>query len=353
LIKEPGSFTKEVEMFMKLIKCTVNTGRLIAGWVIYAVTRKTPAYAYQAMIQLFCLTKGRSSDLLSWLIGLLGSPYAFGRSADGVLGNMAGSDRGGVVSNLRTQGYHVFDTKLPGEFCDRLLEFALSHPCVMRPMDGEGQEKSRRVVYPRGKPETVRYDFTPQDLLANKDVQTLLADMSFPAVAQDYLGARPVMDVLSMWWHTAYSDQPDMDAAQYYHFDMDRPKWVKFFIYLTDVTTDSGPHTFIEGSQQTGGIPESMLKKGYARLTDEEVELHYGREKVVEFVAPRGTIIAEDTRGLHKGKHVAQGDRLILQIQFSNSLFGGYYPKATLTDIENLNLKARVAEYPDIYSSYR
>ena len=338
-------------MFVKLLKGTMHTGRLLAGLLVYAVSGKTPAYAYQSMISLFCLTKGRSSDMLSAAIGLIRKPYAFG-TAEGVLGSMTELAKERVVSDLREHGYHVFDARLSEAMCDRLLEYAVSHPCKMRPMEGDGPDKARRVVYPRGNPETVRYDFSTQDLLADKDVQALLADMSFPSVAQDYLGARPVVDVLGMWWHTAYSDKPDMDAAQYYHFDMDRPKWLKFFIYLTDVTADNGPHTFIAGSQQTGGIPESMLKKGYARLGDEEVEGHYGRERVVEFVAPRGTIIAEDTRGLHKGKHVKHGDRLILQIQFSNSLFGGYYPKARLGKDVTESLRSRTGQYPDLYTSY-
>ena len=33
-------------------------------------------------------------------------------------------------------------------------------------------------------------------------------------------------------------------------------------------------------------------------------------------------MIVEDTRGLHKGKHVEKGDRLIFQLQFTSSLFG-------------------------------
>lgn len=329
----------------------MHTGRLLAGLLVYVVSKKTPAFAYQSMISLFCITKGRSNDLLSDAIGLMKEPYEFGK-AEGVLGSMAGQERQKVASNLREHGYHVFDARLPDEMCDRLLEYAISHPCKMRPMAGEGPEKAVCVVYPRGKPETVRYDFSTQDLLANMDVQNLLADVSFPAVAQDYLGARPVVDVLSMWWHTAYSDKPDMDAAQYYHFDMDRPKWVKFFIYLTDVTPDNGPHTFIEGSQQTGGIPASMLKRGYTRLSDEEVEGQYTQEKIVEFIALRGTIIAEDTRGLHKGKHVKQRDRLILQIQFSNSLFGGYYPKASLGADVTESLRNNIRQYPELYSAY-
>jgi hypothetical protein len=96
---------------------------------------------------------------------------------------------------------------------------------------------------------------------------------------------------------------------------------------LTDVGPENGPHKFIAGSHRTGGIPGELLKKGYARLTDEEVAPHYRPADFIEFTAPRGTIIAEDTRGLHKGQHVNSGHRLMLQIQFSNSLFGPPYPK--------------------------
>src|SRR6185437_17098348 len=87
-------------------------------------------------------------------------------------------------------------------------------------------------------------------------------------------------------------------------------------------------HSFVRGSHRTGGIPSALLSKGYARLTDEDVARHYARTDVMEFLAPRGTVLAEDTRGLHKGLPVRRGDRLMLQLQFSNSLFGGYYPPA-------------------------
>ncbi len=325
---------------------------LLVGLLIYSVTRKTPAFAYQSMVHLFCITKGRSNDWLSILFGYIKMPYNFGKEADGILGNMSWDDKQGVVEDLRNKGYHVFASKLPDDLCDRLLEYALIQPCLSRPMDGEGKEKEKYGVYPRSSPEVARYDFTTQDLLRNKDIQGLLIDMSFPAVASEYLGARAIVDVLSMWWHTSFSNTPDMKAAQYYHFDMDRPKWLKFFIYLTDVTINTGAHMFVEWSQKTNGIPSSMLKKGYARLTDEEVEEYYGKEKIIEFIAPRGTIIAEDTRGLHKWKHVHKDDRLILQIQFSNSMFGGDYPDSRFeTNVEE-KLQEKMTKYPDLYASY-
>jgi hypothetical protein len=88
------------------------------------------------------------------------------------------------------------------------------------------------------------------------------------------------------------------------------------------------------------------------RLTDEEVASAFDDNKIIEFSAPRGTIIAEDTRGLHKGKHVQKGDRLIFQIQFSNSLFGGYYPKFWMGNEVTERLRDTSKRFPDLYSAY-
>jgi hypothetical protein len=178
-----------------------------------------------------------------------------------------------------------------------------------------------------------------------------MADRSFIAVAQNYLQAQPIVDVVAMWWNVM-SPRPDKEAAQYWHFDMDRIKWLKFFVYLTDVGPENGPHSFVAGSHRSGGIPASLLKKGYARLTDEEVGSNYSVDRFVEFTAPRGTVIAEDTRGLHKGKHITKGDRLIFQMQFSNSLFGGEYPVSRIGELKNTDLAGMVARFPRMYSNY-
>ena len=334
------------------LRALINTINLMIGLVAYLFFKKTPAYAYQGMVGLFCTTKGYSNDFLSWVIGLFKRPVHL-INASGILGNMSEANlREPIVSDLREHGYHVFENRLPDELCDRLLKYATSQPCKIRPMAGNQLGEPVEAIYQRGAPRAVRYDFDTQDLLNNQDVQSLLSDLSFAAVAQNYLGARPVIDVLSMWWHTNFSDKPDSEAAQYFHFDMDRPKWLKFFIYLTNVETTNGPHSFVAGSHKAGAIPSALLKKGYARLTDDEVTSNFDKKDVIEFNAPRGTIIAEDTRGLHKGKHVSEGDRLLLQIQFSNSLFGGFYPKAKLGSQLSDELKNNVAHYPWLYAAY-
>jgi len=162
----------------------------------------------------------------------------------------------------------------------------------------------------------------------------------------------PLLDMVAMWWHTAFGDQPSAEAAQLYHFDMDRIRWVKVFIHLTDVTADTGPHCFVSGSHRTGAIPRDLLERGYARLSDEDVRARFGKERLIEHLGPRGTILVEDTRGLHKGKVVTHGDRLLLQLEFTSSLFGANYTRGTLPEQVVPELAARLAQQPEIFQNY-
>jgi hypothetical protein len=325
---------------------------MLVGLAFYGCTKRTPAFAYQSMIRLFCLTRGRSNDWLSSAIGLVKPPYpAIG--SQGILNEINDpAARLDILATLRSRGYYLFTERLSDEVCDRLSAYATTQSCEMCPTDSGGRTGRPAAIYRRGSPQAVRYDFRPADLLQHPDVQRLLADPSFASLAQDYLGSRPLIDVLTMWWSTAFSDRPESKAAQYFHFDMDRPKWLKFFIYLTDVELENGPHGFVSGSQRTGAIPRGILDKGYARLTDEEVKAAFGDEAITTMVAPRGTILVEDTRGLHKGNVVLKGDRLMFQIQYSNSLFGATYAKTSLRGPIIPELDDRIREFPEIYSAY-
>ena len=344
---------KDTPVVVKLIRALRGIRSLIqltVGLIGYAWTGKTSNTSHQAMISVFCITKGRSNDFLSWIFGLFRRPYAFDKNSSGLAGKIGSDTIKQAVSALEEQGYYILQNKLPDAICDRLLAYATTHPCKLRPMDGNTAGSEMMGVYHRDAPQAVRYEFLQQDLLDNPDVQGLLADMSLAELAQAYLGARPVIDIVALWWHTAFSDRPDGEAAEYFHFDMDRPKWLKFFIYLNDVGPDNGPHSFVAGSHRTGAIPSELLEKGYARLTDEEVGQHFDKKDFIEFSAPRGTILAEDTRGLHKGKHVGHGDRLVMQIEFSNCLFGAYYPQPKMSADIAPELKEKIQQYPDLYS---
>jgi hypothetical protein len=345
----PAAFSVGLKEILRTLACLVV---LPWGLLSYAVTGKTSGKAYQAFIWMFCVTGGRSNAFLSWIASRL-RPAKRIDNAVGVLGDLSGPASGKCVEKLRRDGYVVFERALSPAVCDRLLEFARTTPSKIRRMDGEAPTATvRTAVFGGTDPVAVRYDYDPATLLDNEDVQNLLADRSLLRLAQEYLGSQPVADVLSMWWHTNHHSQPDSEAAQYYHFDMDRIKWFKVFIYLTDVGPQNGPHSFVVGSQRSGGIPWHLRRKGYVRLMDDEVAAEYGSERCLHLTAPRGSIIVEDTSGLHKGNTVQADPRLILQLQFSNSLFGGYYPPARITRIQSPELQSRLREMPEVYRQY-
>ena len=333
---------------------TVRSGLILPFALLrYRRTGRVSEVGYQALVWLFCVTGGRVNDALSWLIARLRPPVRL-QTTTGVLGDMNDARARDGAERLRKDGYMVFERALPADACARLNKFAQETPAVVRRMDHEPHDLPRRTaLFDAKAPLAVRYDYETGALLDNADVQALLADPSLLSLVQAYLGCEPVADVLSMWWHTAYHTSPDSEAAQYFHFDLDRIKWLKVFIYLTDVGPDNGPHSFVPGSHQTAGIPSGILHRGYVRLSDEEVYGRYGKEHCKQFCGPAGSIIVEDTRGLHKGAHVSGDPRLVLQLQFSNSLFGTSYPDARMSRVVDPGLQAMIDRAPQIYRQYR
>lgn len=307
---------------MRAVKAAKDLVKLAGGAVAFQITGRTPPAAYQSMISLFSQTGGWSNDTMASVVGLIQRARKT-PAASGVLGNLDVKAIDAIAHELRDQGYKLFPAQLDSATVDRLVQFALNEPCIARAKDADGAATAKAAAaFPRSNPQAVVYDFSPGSLVNNPDVQRLMTDPSLAAVAQAYIGANPVLDEVNMWWTTSSGGKADSAAAQLYHFDMDRIRWLKVFVYLTDVDENNGPHNFVAGSQRTGAIPASLLSKGYARLTDAEVSSAFGAEQMKSFTGPRGTILLEDTRGLHKGTPARSGDRLMFELEFSSSMFG-------------------------------
>lgn len=333
-------------LIRNLVRYRQHYLKMLLGMIAFRITHKTPAKAYQSMIALFCATGGKSNDAISRCLSFVRAPYRLGKPAGVLTGN--GDELPEAVAALKNNGFYVFRSRLPDAVCDELLKVSLTRSCITYSDAGTG--KAER--YERENPQAVRYTI-PSDTLANEPVvQKLLSDLSLTWLAQEYLGSKPILDHLTMWWTTSWNKTPDSQSAQLYHFDMDKVKFLKFFMYITDVGPQSGAHCFIKGSHRSDGIPPALLQRGYARISDDDVRQYYRPDDFVEITGLRGTILAEDTRGLHKGKLIETGDRLVFELEFSNSLFGSDRKSPRVSKVHVPELAAMLKRYPRLYSHF-
>jgi hypothetical protein len=292
--------------------------RIAEGYGHYYATLETPHAAYHAMRAEFCADAGITNEVLRSACALAHPPRHERPAHNATLLN--GSDPQVLVTTLRQDGYCQLPVRLSAEACDRLLWFATTTPSHPR---FDLHRREEKVVFDPARPLSVRYDFDEADVMAQPDVQRLATDLGLLGLAEAYLGCDPILDLVSMWWSAARPADAALTsaAAQQYHFDLDRPGFIKFFIYLTDVTSETGPHCYVRGSHRN--LPPPLRRDG--RLSDDEVAAVYDARDRIEISAPRGSVLAVDTIGLHKGKTLVHGVRLILQLEFASNLYGAPY----------------------------
>lgn len=222
-----------------------------------------------------------------------------------------------AVAGLQRDGVHVFSQTAPSDTVAAIRSYAEQAPCVAR---GAGTPAAQ---YPRKDPAVGRYDFDEDVSLGCAEVQDFATDPAMAVIAQRYLGQPVIMDEVAFWWTTTRKAEDANLNAQMFHQDRDRLSFLKFFMYLTDVDTTTGPHVYLKGSHKK--IPWSLRADG--RMTDDAVRAAGLWDNVTELYGPAGTIMAVDTIGLHKGKTPEASDRLAVENEFSTSLFGLNYER--------------------------
>lgn len=141
------------------------------------------------------------------------------------------------------------------------------------------------------------------------------------SIAKFYCGENAKCIASQMWWtFPANVDDDIRDRfAHFYHRDLDGFNFMKFFIYLTDVEPGDGGHFFVEGSHRPTLRERLMERFRINRISDEIVEERFGKDKTVEMVGKAGTVIVEDTFGLHKGQTPSKNPRLLACFVFGTN----------------------------------
>ncbi len=245
-----------------------------------------------------------------------------------------------AIAGLKQDGYYVFRIPAAELLVNAILTYAQQVPCEAR---GAGTPPE---TYPRNNPAVGRYDIHEEQALGSAEVQDFATDPAMALISQRYLGQPVVMDEVAFWWTTTRKAEDADLNAQLFHQDRDRLSFLKFFMYLTDVDTNSGPHVYIRGSHRN--IPWSLRADG--RRSDEAVRDAGLWENVTELTGPAGTIMAVDTIGLHKGKKPITSDRLALENEFATSLFGMDYERPSFAPTQIV--RRRYVEMPFVLQRY-
>jgi hypothetical protein len=128
-------------------------------------------------------------------------------------------------------------------------------------------------------------------------------------IASAYLRCRPTLSSLGVRWSLPTTGKSAL--YQSFHRDIDDWRFLKLFIYLTDVTDATGPHGYVQTSHRsTFGFRER-------RYEIAEVGAKFGLDNLRTITGPAGTTFMADTLGIHRGGVPTEGARLILQAQYS------------------------------------
>lgn len=177
--------------------------------------------------------------------------------------------------------------------------------------------RGQRVVGPGGR--LMRLDeVEPGTSMASYPLSTvigcpgLLEAVNAPGIlrlAAGYLGCKPTISSLGVRWSLPAAFRPE--ATQLFHRDPDDWRFLKLFIYLTDVGPEAGPHVYVRGSHNTAA---RLRARPYQRAA---LEREYGAGSISTVTGPAGTTFVADTHGIHMGLPPAGVPRLILQVQYS------------------------------------
>jgi tetratricopeptide (TPR) repeat protein len=223
-----------------------------------------------------------------------------------------------IMDALDRDGLYVFDHLLAPEIVDEIVAYATTTEAKLTPPHSSGRKSA---VFDASAPLSTGYQFDEAQMLELPTLQKFMGDSLLHEVSQAYFGVEPRLAYMVMWWSAVYGRIPTSDMAQLFHTDLAHIKWLKTFVYLSDVTEGTGPHSFVKGSHKADqdGLP--LRQRGLVRFSDEDMVNAYGRERVVDLIGPRGTVFIADTRGFHKGHLPRTGPRLVLQVYHVNSLF--------------------------------
>ncbi len=295
---------------------------ILAGLASFRSTGVTPEKTQLSLVKAYCQSSGLFQELLHHIF--FGQAVASAPRRDSeFFGHIDGNSIAKILSELDETGYCVLPFRLGRDIVDAVKRNSLSIGYSLRERLDESVPKAIPSIDPAAPPSCVAAYANNGQVLADPLLKSIAEDPLILHLAASHLKTEAI-PIDATLWYSFPSKSPSSESAQLFHFDLDTLRWLKVFYYLTDVNTESGPHLYIKGTHKPGVKDAELLKKGYARILDSEMESAHPGKKV-SITGPAGTVILGDTRCFHKGTHLKSGHRLIFSPIYAPSKIGYFH----------------------------
>lgn len=186
--------------------------------------------------------------------------------------------------------------------------------------------------------------YSSSDLASNYNFLKLATNQQLIECVTSYLGAPPIIEFLTVW---EVFPEAGTTYEMYFHMDHHGHRFLKYFVYLTDVDTGGGHHEYVLGTHREDFVDQLVktmdnknhhLKSQIAAkrkyeggfLINNDVIQNYLGNQTSKITGPAGSSFIEDTRGLHRGTVLGgSSSRVVYQVLFTAS--HNYKDKATPT----------------------
>jgi hypothetical protein len=212
------------------------------------------------------------------------------------------SDAGAqALERMAHDGYGLLPDMLSPHQLDDILDYLGDKPLLLR--DGSLANLAVAQV------QTTIADVPLETVLNCPHVLELANSSILIGLARSYLGCMPTISTMGIRWSFPGSD--DSVQTQHFHRDPDDWRFFKFFLYLSDVDSKSGPHIYVKGTHRQAGT----LRVRRINLGD--LKRRYGADAIISVTGPRGTSFVADTYGIHAGPVPISRPRLLLEVGYS------------------------------------
>lgn len=226
-----------------------------------------------------------------------------------------------VVGSLNRDGFYG-NIVLPQQILSELLKFSENYACY-----GDAEHQNGFLIHQKLEAEKIAKKQFSMAQYFNTNIHCavldkLKTDPLLLEIAAQYLGGKPVYTGSRIWWLFANKNYDPNKVINFFHYDLDDYRSLRFFFYLNDVDCDNGAHIGVRGSHFRKKAVH--LLSPVKRRSDQEITNYYKPENITIFCGEAGWGFAEDTFCFHKATAPIKRDRLMLQLQFALHDYGNH-----------------------------